>query len=205
MSGQSTVRQSSPQADGFSGFENEEADAMPFTGPVRVAGGAVGPAFGPPAEHLIKARDAAITAMVEPLARMLYQAMQIQHLGAIDDMPFEDLSNAAKQRLVNDARCALHGQSPLYRSEMERQVKLQVTDSLATTALHFPFTNPVADEREQERRRQAMESVVRAMKAVDMSTQFFVAQRFALTQPLTWSAQKQVTLTTLMGGCRDRR
>jgi hypothetical protein len=191
LSSQSTRIESQPQADG---------DSRPFVGPECVHAGAVGPSFGPPAEHVIKARDAAITAMVEPLARMLYQAFQIQHLGAFDHVPFEDLSNAAKHRLVNDARCALHLQSPLYRREMERQVKLTFEEGLETTVLHFPEMNPVADDRVREMRKQAIEYVTRSMGHVDMSTLFLVSQRMALTTPLQLSAQKQVTLTVLRGG-----
>lgn len=168
-------------------------------GPVRVHAGAVGPAFGPPASHVLMARDAAVTALVEPMARMLYQAFQAQHLGAFDDVEFDDLSTSAKQRLVNDARCALHWQSPLYRSEAERMVKATVMESLETTAMHYPVLNPVADQQEQNRRKGAFAHALRAFSNVDLPTLMFVAYRLALTRPLPYGEQKQVTLTALRG------
>lgn len=187
---QDTQVQSRPQADG--------AD-RPFDAHDHMRVGHVGPAFTPPASHLLQARDAAVTALVEPLARMLYQAFQAQHLGAFDDVAFEDLTNVAKAKVVKDARVALHLQSPLYRSEAERQVKLTYRDAMKDSAQHFPFLNPVADHHEQHRREQAMAHVLRYLDAIDLPTLMAVAHRMALTEPLKMSEQKQVTLTALRG------
>lgn len=199
---QVTATRTQPQADGADRpFDtNSEPDEMPVrTGPKLVITGAVGPAFRPPASHQIAKRDADVTALVEPMARMLYQAFQAQHFGLFDDVSFDELEPPAKQKLVDDARVALHLQSPLYRAEVERLGRLTVIDAMATSANLFPLTNPVADEREQERRKQAMTSVTEHLRLVDLPNLLRVSDRMVLTKPLPWGADKQVTLTALRG------
>lgn len=183
---------SHPQADG-------DRRPIGYSGPVRVVTGTAGPAFGPPASHVLMARDAAVTALVEPMARMLYQAFQAHQLGLFDCIEFDDLSIAAKTKLVEDARCALHLQSPLYKAEAERQAKLTFTEALENVARHYPFLNPVADDREEARRKQAIDAVIKACTLLELPALMSVAHRMALTGKLQMSDQKQVTLTTLRG------
>lgn len=180
---------SSPQADG---------DSRPFRAVqprqlVHVEKS--GPGFHP----TLQQRDAAITALVEPMARLLFQALQVQALGAIDDWTFEQLPVRAKNELITEARIALHRQSPLYRDEAKRQSQVAFDAALKDAAIHYPHMNPVADDAEIGQRRRAILHVVEFLRLLRVSDVIREVHDAALSTPIRMGATAQIALTALRG------
>lgn len=144
-------------------------------------------------------RDRDLTDLVEPMARLLYRALQVQALGAFDDLLFEDLPQVTKQQLVDEARIALHSQSPLYREKAQRAAKHEFRKSLRDAAFHFPDLNPVADVAERQRRQHAIDHVVFIMETLSIHESIADASRKVLTSPLTSSAASQVVRMGMRG------
>lgn len=182
---------SQPQADG----DSRPFDTRDMGGRVRVHVEKSGPGFHPS----LQKRDADLATLVEPMARLLYRAMQVQALGAVDHVLFDDLPVATKGQLVADARVALHLQSGLYRNEAERAARLTFHDALKDAAVHYPHLNPVADEKEIAARRKAIAHCVGFMALLKVPEVMLDAYRRTLTTPLTMGATAQVTLTALRG------
>lgn len=165
-------------------------------GPVMVHTEKSGPAFASPR---LQKRDQALTELVEPMARLLYRAMQAQALGAIDHVRFKELPVVTMEQLVADAREALHRQSTLYRDLAVRAVRQELSDWLSLAKLHYAELNPVATDREKAERQRAIDHVAQCFEILGVGKFVLDAYHRAMTTPLPMSAPSQETLTVLRG------
>lgn len=179
-----------PQADG----DSRPFDTHGASGPTLVHAEKSGPAFS-----LLQKRDAALTSLVEPMARLLYRAMQVQALGAIDYVLFDDLPVATKGQLIADAREALHRQSTLYRDIADRAVRRELSDWLDMAKLHYAELNPSATDAQKAERQKAIDHVAQNFQILGVAKFVMDAYHRAMTTPLTMSARSQETLTVVRG------
>lgn len=157
--------------------------------------------FGFPATDTIsiQRRDAEITLLVDALVPILYKAMQLGCLGAIDHIGLEDLPAATITQLRADARQALQGQNNLHKEEAQRHAKLTMTREIQTAVRHFELLNPDADLLEMRRRKEAMYVVLRHLELMRVDRQVIDAHAKALAEPLSMNSTAQVTLTAMRG------
>lgn len=169
--------------------------------PVPVVVHRSGPAF----ETIsVAERDRQLAALIEPMARMLYRAMQLHALGAVNDIAFDDLPRHIADRLKRDATIALNRQSDLYHVEAERKCTHEFTRLLDDIAFHFPHTAGfTTDPVERTRRERLAADLIKHIKSFSPEATVAEQRDRAFAEPLNVPARLQPIRTVFAGMVRS--